>query len=164
MFITVMAAALIVRVVYEIISRINVGRIARIRRTMYVTGLFTNNYIDSKVLFVTRFRVLANISFIRETDATRAYALVMENFAGEVVETYQYSYFDYAENQALFTMTILVLKNRRMIEIGHDYVEVLFSADQYSWANGLLKDLANCRVAERTTVMGFVRAETVSEN
>jgi hypothetical protein len=133
-------------------------------RIRYVNGLFVNNYIDSKVFFVSRFKTLANISFIRDIDVTKAYALIMESFGADVTEVYQYSSFDYAENKVLFMMTIFVLRDKRIIELGYDYAEVLFTNDHYSWANDLLASLSDCRMAERTKVMGFIRPETITEN
>ena len=148
----------------EIVAMISRNAARSKNRIRYVNGLFVNNYIDSKVFFVSRFKTLANISFIRDIDATKAYALIMETFAGELLDVYQYSSFDYAENKALFNMTIFVLKDRRMIELGDGYAEVLFTDSHYTWANEVLTGLANCRIAERTRVMGFVRPEAVIEN
>ena len=148
----------------EIVSLLIRNAASSKNRIRYVNGLFVNNYIDSKVFFVSRFKRLANIAFIKDIDVTKGYALIMENFADEVIEVYQYSSFDYTENKALFNMTIFVLTGNRMIELGYDYAEVLFTNDQYSWANGLLASLANCRMAERTKVMGFIRPEAITEN
>ena len=133
-------------------------------RIRYVNGLFVNYYIDSKVFFVSRFKTLPSITLIKDIDVTKAYAMIMDSFAGEVIEVYQYSSFDYTENKALFNMTIFVLTGNRMIELGYDYAEVLFTNDHYSWANALLASLANCRMAERTKVLGFVRPEPITEN
>ena len=129
------------------------------KTTKYINGLFVNNFIDSKVLFVTRFRALANIGIIRFTDSTKAYALIMENFAKEITEVYQYSSFDYAENKTLFNVTIFVLKYNRIVEVGFDYVEILYKSNHYDWAGNLLAQLAQCKIAERTKVIGFARSE-----
>ena len=132
---------------------------------MPLNNIFQNNYIESKAFYAARFKRLPCISFINEVDSTKAYAMIMERCGIEVKAIYQYSSFDYAEGKALFNMTIFVLKDRRMIEVGTNYVELLFGNDQYNWANGLLADLASCRIlAERATVMGFVRPGPVNDN
>ncbi|HUS02250.1 MAG TPA: hypothetical protein VMY77_11015 [Chitinophagaceae bacterium] len=164
MAISILLIGICLRLLIEIVAMIIKNAARSKYRIKNVNGLFVNNYIDSKVFFVSRFKALANISFIRDVDVTKAYAFIMENFAAEVVEVYQYSSFDYAENKALFIMTIFVLRDNRMIELGYDYAEVLFTNDHYSWANELLASLSNCRMAERTKVMGFVRPEAITEN
>lgn len=164
MTIYILLIGICIRLLIEVVAMIIRSAARSKNRIRYVNGLFVNNYIDSKVFFVSRFKTLANISFIRDIDVTKAYALIMENFAAEVVGVYQYSSFDYTENKALFIMTVFVLTDNRMIELGYDYAEVLFTNDHYSWANDLLASLANCRMAERTKVMGFVRPEAVTEN
>lgn len=164
MAISILLIGICIRLLIEVVTMIIRNAARSKNRIRYVDGLFVNNYIDSKVFFVSRFKTLANISFIRDIDVTKAYALIMENFAADVTEVYQYSSFDYAENKALFIMTIFVLRDGRVIELGYDYAEVLFTNDHYGWANDLLANLANCRMAERTKVMGFIRPEAITEN
>ena len=83
----------------------------------------------------------------------------MENFAKEITEVYQYSSFDYGENKTLFNVTIFVLTNNRIVEVGFDYVEILYKSNHYDWAGNLLAQLAQCKIAERTKVIGFARSE-----
>lgn len=164
MTIYILIIGICIRLLIEIVAMIIRNAERSKNRIRYVNGLFVNNYIDSKVFFMSRFKTLANISFIRDIDITKAYAIIMENFSDEVIDVYQYSSFDYAENKALFIVTIFVLRDKRMIELGYDYAEVLFTNDHYRWSNDLLASLANCRMAERTKVVGFVRPEAVTEN
>jgi hypothetical protein len=155
-----MIIGILIRWLFEVFSSSNRAG----RKVKYVNGLFMNNYVDARVLFMTRFKRLANITFIRDIDASKAYAMIMDRFASEITEVYQHSSFDYGENKALFNMTIFVLTGNRIVEVGCDYAEVFFTSDQYNWATGLLADLSSCRMAERTKVMGFVRPEVISEN
>ena len=131
------------------------------RRIFNINGLFKSNFIDSQVLFAAKFNVLGNISFIKHIDTSKAYTLIMENFGNEIKAVHQYNTFDYTENKALFNVTIFVLKNERIVEIGYDYAEIFYSDKHYNWANALLTDLANCKV-DRTKVIGFARSEVMN--
>ena len=131
-------------------------------RIRNINSLFENNFIDSRVLFATGFNTLANISLIKHIDTTRAYMMILEKFKNEITTVHQYNTFDYNESKVLFNMTIFVLRNKRIIELGHDYAEILFTGKDYNWADALLSDLADFRVTDRRKVMGFVNSETMS--
>jgi hypothetical protein len=165
MYLYVMFIYLLIRFIIWIVSNINwsVFKLSFFTRRMRnVNSLFTNNFIDSKVLFATRFNALANISLIQHIDTSRAYTLVMEKFGNEMTAVHQYSTFDYNKNKALFNVTIFVLRNKRIIELGYDYAEILYTGKDYNWANALLSDLANFRATERTKVIGFVNSEVMN--
>jgi hypothetical protein len=165
MFMYIMFLFLLMRFAIWIISNIN-WRALKLnlfnRRISAINGLFINNFINSQVLFATKFNALANISLIKQIDSSKAYALVMEKFGNEITAIYQYNTFDYNENKTLFNVTILVLKNKRIIELGYDYAEILCTGKNYNWANALLSDLANFRVTERKKVIGFVKSEVMN--
>ena len=132
------------------------------RRISNTNNLFGSNFIDPKVLFAIRFKALANISLITQIDASKAYALVKENFGNEITAVHQYNTFDYKENQVFFIFTIFVLRNKRIIALGNDYAEILYTGKDYNWANALLSDLANFRVVNRIKVMGFANTEAMN--
>ena len=88
--------------------------------------------------------------------------MILEKFKNEITTVHQYNTFDYNESKVLFNMTIFVLRNKRIIELGYDYAEILFTAKDYNWADALLSDLADFRVIDRRKVMGFVNSETTS--
>lgn len=130
------------------------------RKIRNIDIVIRNNFIDSQVLFATKFKALANVSVMKEIDSTKAYALVKKEFDNEITAVYQYNTFDYRESKALFNVTVFVLSNERIIELGYDYAVVLYTGRNYSWTTNLLAELATCRVAARTTVIGFANAES----
>jgi hypothetical protein len=165
MYLYIMFLFLLLRLIIWILSNIN-WRAFKLnpfnRKIRNINSLFKNNFIDSKVLFATRFNALANISLIQQIDPSKAYALVMENFGNEITAVHQYNTFDYNEDKVLFNMTIFVLTNERIIELGYNYAEILYTGKDYNWANALLSDLANFRVTDRTKVIGFVNSEVMN--
>jgi hypothetical protein len=165
MFIYVMFICLLMRLIIWIVSNIN-RRVFKLnfftRSIRNVNRLFENNFIDAQVLFATRFNALANISLIQHIDTSRAYTLIMENFGNEMTAVHQYNTFDYDKGKALFNVTIFVLRNKRIIELGYSYAEILYTGKDYNWANALLSDLANFRVTARTKVIGFVNSEVMN--
>ena len=165
MFLYVMLAYVIIRFVILIVNNVKVPAFKLglfKRRIRNVDVLIRNNFIDSQVLFITKFNALANVGAIKEVDPTKAYAVVKKNFADEITAVYQYNTFDYNENEALFNVTIFVLKNKKIIEIGSDYAVLLNTLDDYTWAKSLLAEFAICRVAARTKVIGFANVQAMN--
>ena len=99
---------------------------------------------------------------IRHIDTSKAYELIIETFGKEIPAVHQFNTFDYNEKKALFNLTIFVLKNKRIIELGYDYAEILYTGKHCKWADDLLSSLANFRVTERTKVIGFVNSELMN--
>lgn len=161
----IVACFLIVRVILILMQNISLPafNFRLIRKNVYTSGIFVNNFIESRTFFATRFNMLPNVAVITEIDATKAYALITEKLGGDIVDLFQANMFDYDESRMYFTMTIIVLANNRMIEIGNGYVEVLYASGDYRFAEHLIQELANCRIVEtvevaRTpTIIGFAR-------
>ena len=165
MYLYIMFLWLLARLIIWIISNVN-WRAYRLnfftRRLANINGLVTNNFINSHILFATKFNTLANISLIKYIDSSKAYALIMDSFGNDITAIHQYNTFDYNESKVLFNMTIFVFRNERIIELGYDYAEILYTGKDYNWANALLSDLANFRVTERTKVIGFANSEVLN--
>lgn len=132
------------------------------RRVRHIDVLLRNNFVDSQVWFAAKFKAVANVSIIKEIDATRAYELVMKSFGKEVTVIHKFNTFNYDVNAAVFNVTIFVLKNKRMIELGQEYAVLLYTSADYGWANDLMAELAKCRITSRTNVIGFANAQAMN--
>ncbi len=156
---------ILVRIVLIIMENVNLPSFSMrlFRKKVYTNGIFVNSFIDSRMLFAMRFNKLPNVAVITQVDATQAYALITEKLNTDVVDIFQTNMFDYEESRMSFTMTILVLANSRMIEIGNGYVEVMYASSDYAFAQNLLQELATCRIVETVevvkspTIIGFAR-------
>jgi len=135
----------------------------RKRKIKYNIGLFVNNFIDSKVLFVNRFGMVPSLGVITEIDSTRAYQLIRDEMGDAITNVHQLNVYDFNTDSAGFQLTILELTSNRIIEIGVNYVEILYAGQDYDWAKLLLKRLATCRTApaiteeKAPTIVGFAR-------
>ncbi|XZF13487.1 hypothetical protein ACTHGU_17040 [Chitinophagaceae bacterium MMS25-I14] len=118
--------------------------------------LFQGSYIDVKGLFLYSFEELPNVSYITGIDTGKAYEYIRRTQDGQIVNTYQHSEFNHEEGKLLFNVTFVVLADRKIVEIGGDYVSVLHTKDGYNWAANLLKDLSRFkRSAEPSGKIGF---------
>jgi hypothetical protein len=131
-------------------------------------NLFNGHFVDVKAFYVLHFNEVACISFIGELDISKAYALIRDKYRADIKATYQHSYFDHAQAKTFFNNTILVLTNRRMIEIAGHYCQILHTPARYDWARKLMNELAELRKVNETPepvhvkVIGFARETSLN--
>ena len=128
-------------------------------------NLFNGHFVEIKAFYAFQFGKIPSVSFIGELDVTKVFAHIDESYKYDVVAVYQHSYFDYNEQKMLFNNTIFVLKNNRMIELGDNYCQVLYTPQQYPWVDALIKELVVFRMVKETKedrIIGFARQTELS--
>ena len=127
------------------------------RRIREYGSLFNGHFIEVKALYALEFDAVCCISFIGEIDGGKAFAFIRESMGLEVVKSYQHAFFDHNDQGMLFNNTIFVLNNKRMIELGNNWCQVLHTPNQHGWANNLIRQLSQYRVVQDEPVIGFAR-------
>jgi virulence-associated protein VapD len=131
------------------------------RKMADTIGLFNGHYIDVKVFYVMSFDAIPCINFVGELDNTKAFSFINEAFGAELKFVYQHAYFDHTEGSVFFNNTIFVLSEKRIVELGHNYCQILFSADHYTWASKLMKDVSAFKIQNEPSI-GFIRKANVN--
>jgi len=132
------------------------------RKITKLIALFNGHFIEVKALYALQFDAVSCVSFIGEIDTSKAFAFINETLGPDVVSTYQHSYFDHSEQKMFFNNTIFILTNKRMIELGNNFCQVLYTPQQYTWANGLITEVSKYKVVNSEPVMGFARQTAVN--
>lgn len=122
------------------------------RRAGHCGSLFVGNFIEMKALYQHRFNMLPSMTVIAGIDVSQAFEYIKQNYGDEVEEMYQQNQFDFEANETRFNITILVLRDCRMIELGTNYVEILHTSRQFGFANELVTALAAFRIAPQFEV------------
>jgi hypothetical protein len=120
-------------------------------------GLFNGHFIEVKALYALEFDDVCCVSFIGETDTSSAFAFINENLKNDIVTVYQHAYFDQNEQKMFFNNTIFILKNKRMIELGNNWCQVLHTPKQHGWAKAVLEQLSAFRIVNNGPAIGFAR-------
>lgn len=129
----------------------------RLSKTYNLAALYPNHFIEPKVFYTMKFGSVPSIAFIGELDTGKALAFLKKHFAKEMKHVYEHAYFDHAKGEMLFNHVILVLGGFRIIEVGNDYVQVLYSLNRYDETNALIKRLAEFKLVARAAI-GFARS------
>ena len=128
-----------------------------------VNTLFLGHYVDPKVFYAVQFNKVPCISFIGELDTSKAFDFIQSTYRGELTGIYQHNYFDHDKRDFFFNNTLFVLKNKRMIELGNNYCQVLHTKDQYNWGQTMIKELSVFHVTgDVNKVIGFARSNNMN--
>jgi hypothetical protein len=126
-------------------------------------GLFLGHYVDPKVFYTFQFNEVPCISFIGEMETGKAFDFIQSTYRGHVKEIYQHNYFDHDHRQFFFNNTLFVLKNKRLIELGNNYCQVLHTKNEYDWGQTMIRELSVFHVTgDENKVIGFARSNTMN--
>lgn len=117
--------------------------------------IFSGHYIDVKALYAFRFNALFNMKYIGELDTSAAYAFIIDQLKNEMNAVYQHVYFDHGSADFYFNNTIILLRNKRLIEIGSNYCQVLHTPHHNAWAKELVVSLAAFKIVPTVQSIGF---------
>jgi hypothetical protein len=128
-----------------------------------VSTLFYGHYVDPKVFYTVNFNMVPCISFIGELDTSKAFDFIQSTYRNQLKGIYQHNYFDHDKRDFFFNNTLFMLKNKRMIELGNNYCQVLHTRDQYGWGQTMIKELSVFHVtADTNKVIGFARSTNMN--
>jgi hypothetical protein len=113
------------------------------------TTIFYGNYIEVKAFYVQEFKKAPCISFVNNVDVTKAFEFVKQGNAGRVLTTYQRNYFNWQRQRQEFSRTIFKLENKVMIELGDEWVEILFANNNFDYANKLVEVFKEFKAPEK---------------
>ena len=128
-----------------------------------VNNLFLGYYVDPKVFYTVQFNRVPCISFIGELDTSKAFDFIQSIYRNQVTGIYQHNYFDHDKRQFFFNNTLFVLKNKRLIELGNNYCQVLHTKDQFNWGQTMITELSVFHLTgDANKVIGFARSNHVN--
>jgi ATPase family associated with various cellular activities (AAA) len=111
--------------------------------------IFESNYIEVKAFYVKEYNATPCISFINNLDVTKAYEYINSGLAGKVLAIYQRNYYSWQYKRQEFSTTVFKLGNKVMIELGDEYAEILFSNNNYEYANRLMQVFSGYKAPEK---------------
>jgi hypothetical protein len=128
-----------------------------------INSLFLGHYVDPKVFYTLQFNQVPCISFIGELDTSKAFNFIRDAYRYEITCIYQHNYFDHEKRELFFNNSLLVLKNKRLIELGNNYGQVLYTKGQFNWGQTMIKELSAFHLTGDTNkIIGFARTNHVN--
>ena len=128
-----------------------------------VNTLFWGHYVDPKVFYTVQFNTVPCISFIGELNTSKTFDFIQSTYRYQVTGIYQHNYFDHDKREFFFNNTLFVLKNKRLIELGNNYCQVLYTKDQFDWGQTMIKELSVFHLTDDANkIIGFARSNHVN--
>ncbi|MBL0357494.1 MAG: AAA family ATPase [Chitinophagaceae bacterium] len=147
-FLIVRICILLIPAAEQLIQNLK-GQLKQKLRSRKKEVLFENNYIEVKNFYVREYNQTPCISFINNLDAAKAFGYINSGSAGKALAIYQRTFYNWQQKQQEFSATVFKLENKVMIELGHDYAEILFGIDRYDYANALVEALSGFKAPEK---------------
>ena len=128
-----------------------------------VSTVFLGHYVDPKVFYTVQFNKVPCVSFIGEMDTSKAFDFIQSTYRRQITGIYQHNYFDHDKRDFYFNNTLFVLKNKRLVELGTNYCQVLHTKDQHGWGQTMIKELSVFHVTtDENKVIGFARSTNMN--
>lgn len=97
-------------------------------RIINSNSVFTNQYLDSKSLYMYCFNGIPCVSQINYIDGEKAYKAFKEKFASLIQSVYSYRLIE-KKKQVGFNTTLIILSNKCVLEFNINYCEILYNID-----------------------------------
>ena len=136
------------------------------RRIGSLSSLLSQQYLDSRAVFMYLCHDLPSMAVITQINGGDAFRLMKKVESENMQRIWQHCHFDADARELCFNITLIKLQGQRMIEIGPNYVELLFCTEQQAWATLLIEQLAALQqpvaeipvaMVQPVTVLGFAR-------
>lgn len=138
--------------------------LSRLFRRRYETALplVQGPYLDARSVYLIEYDRLPCVGFVGELAIEGVFNLIREQFRNQTNRVLQHHWYDHHEGRAYFNVTLFLLNNDRLIELGEDYCMILHTESQYGWAQSLMVQVAAFRreapiVEVHRPVIGFAR-------
>ena len=95
------------------------------QKVIDVNNVFDKRFLDTKTIYLYYFNILPSLSFIAEIDGEKAFLLFKEKFNEQIAYIHQYRWYKQKQKKYQFDKTVIILKNKMVIEFYNDYCEIL---------------------------------------
>ena len=103
------------------------------------TQIFETNFLEVKSFYVHLFRKVPSIGYMNSIDMEKILAYINAGMAGKVINSYSRNYYSWMNKRRECSVTIFVLKGQTMIEVGSEYVEILYDPCNSNYAFALME-------------------------
>lgn len=95
--------------------------------------VFDYRFIDVKSFYLSLFHTLPNVNFMGNMDGEKAYKAFMDQYAGQVISTHTYRWYEKRKKRYSFDRTVLVLQHNYVLEFNDEYFKILHDGTEPEW-------------------------------
>ncbi len=107
--------------------------------------IFDKTYINTNAFYLREYNRVPCVTFISNVDVKAICESIISGRAGSVLATYQKADYNWQRQRREFSRKLFILNGKMLIEVGTDWVEILFDNTNYSFANTLADEFVQCK-------------------
>ena len=119
------------------------------QQILNANGIFGRDFLDSKTFFMYCYRQPPSMSWVTHIDMDKALKYLRKEYAGAIKEVYQYSEYNRKRRRIEFYRTILVMEDNFMVELCHDYCQILHISEDHLRMSKLLAEVSHFKKREK---------------
>jgi hypothetical protein len=100
------------------------------QKVISANNVFTDSFLDAKILYLYSFNLLPSINFIGQIDGEKTFTAIKEKFAGNIKNIHQTRWYKRKKKHFEFDKTIIIMDNNCVLELDDDYCEILHDGKQ----------------------------------
>jgi SpoVK/Ycf46/Vps4 family AAA+-type ATPase len=113
-------------------------------------GVFnSNNYINSKTLFLEQFGEIPSSSYVGNIDMAKAFAYLRQEFQDQILQVHQENSFNTEECKQEFEETVIVMREKIVISLRYSWATIFYTEENYDWMDRVIRELSAFRRAEK---------------
>ena len=105
--------------------------------------LFSSNFIDARAFYLKEYKSLPCINSICHIDSNKLTELIKAEKFGRILAIYQRKYYSWQNERVQSERLIFKLTGKLVIELGHDYVEILYDSQNQQMADSVFNLIAD---------------------
>jgi hypothetical protein len=100
------------------------------QKVINTNNVFTDSFLDAKILYLYCFNQLPSINFIGQIDGEKTFKAIKEKYADRIKDIHQTRWYRTRKKRFEFDKTILILDNHCILEFDTDYCEIFHDGKQ----------------------------------
>jgi len=100
------------------------------QKVINANDVFDKRFLNIKTLYLYYFNTLPSLSFISQVEGEKAYESFLKKFKEQIVCKHQYRWYERKKKRYQFDKTVIILKNRCLLELDEDYAQILHDGNQ----------------------------------
>jgi hypothetical protein len=129
--------------------RTGLQRLISQSKQQFSPEIFEHYYLEGKVFYLDRFKMIPCATFIEGIDVTKAFGYIRERYQYAIVDIYQSCFYNREQGRQEFSKTYFVLSNKVVIELSGSYAKMLYPNKQYDFVDELIRVLSEYKVQQK---------------
>jgi hypothetical protein len=119
------------------------------QKVISANNVFTDIFIDAKMLYVYHFNLVPSINYIGQIDGEKSFGVIKERFAGDIKDIHQTKWYKTKKKQFQFDTTIIIMDKNCVLELGNNYCEIFHDGGQAQLIESIAEIVVQHKERER---------------